>query len=283
MNISGAGAGAGTGANSSTNKNAIFLAAMSYQAYQLFFNNKVVLPKGFKLRSIIRALVNVENPTEEVFGFIAESKQKIIIAFRGYAAYPADLLAGYDILQVPYPFVENAGNTHRGFTCLYQSTRDKIIRVLNKLPATKQLYITGHNYGGAVATLAALDIAVNTKFQQPIVYTYGSLRTGDPVFAARFNHVVKKSVRVFNIHDSNPTFPAVLYPPPFTKQGLRYEHVKKKYPLSFQLNSTPRNDGIACYFKFLSKKNPAYAKALCQSNPGFCPCTKMCVPLRKTC
>ncbi|TVX92362.1 lipase family protein [Paenibacillus agilis] len=264
-------------------KNAIFLAAMSYQAYLLFLTNKVHLPKGYKLRSIIRVLANVENPKEEIFGFIAESKQKIIIAFRGYADYPSELLAGYDALQIPYPYVQRAGNTQRGLTCMYQSTRDKIIRELNKLPTTKKLYIAGHNYGGVVATLAALDIAVNTKFKRPIVYTYGSLRTGDPLFASRFDKVVKNSVRVVNVHDVNTTFPAAFYPPPFTKNGLRYQHVKSKYPLYFQLNSTPRNDGIGCYFKYLSKKNPAYAKTLCQTNPGFCPDTSMCVPLLKTC
>ncbi|MCR8843624.1 lipase family protein [Paenibacillus sp. SC116] len=272
-----------SGTKTTINKNAIFLAAMSYQAYLLFLTNKLVLPKGFKLRSIIRVFANVENPKEEIFGFIAESKQKIIISFRGYAAYPADLLAGYDVLQVPYPYVKHAGNTMRGLTCMYQSTRDKIIGVLNELPASKKLYIAGHNYGGVVATLAALDIAVNTKFKTPNVYTYGSLRTGDPVFASRFNKVVKNSVRVVNVHDVNSTFPATFYPPPFTKNGLRYQHVQCKYPLYFQLNSTSRNDGIGCYFKYLSKRNPTYAKALCRTNPGFCPDTSMCVPLLKTC
>ncbi|MGC5328310.1 lipase family protein [Brevibacillus sp. SYSU BS000544] len=259
---------------------AIFLAAMCFQTYPFFFDGKLILPKGYTLRYTIRAVTDVENPTEEVFGFIAESVNQVIIAFRGYAAYPADLLAAYDILQIPYPFVTNAGKTSRGFTCIYQSTRNNLIRKLNKLSAAKQLFITGHNYGGALSVLAALDIAVNTKFKNPIVYTYGSPRVGNPDFASRFNQVVKNSVRIVNIHDSFPTFPAKKYPPPFTKEGISYQHVQSRFPISFQLNNTPRNDAISCYFKNLSQQNPDFAKTLCNENPGFCPNTKMCIPYR---
>ena len=266
-----------------SSKAAILLAAMSYQTYPFFLEGKLVLPKGFELRYTIRAFANVENPKEAVFGFIAESKDKIIIAFRGYASYPSDLIAAYDILQVPYPFVKNGGKTSRGFTCIYQSTRNKLISELNKLSKTKRLYITGHNYGGALSVLAALDIAANTGFKNPIVYTYGSPRVGDPEFASRFNKEVKSSIRVFNIHDSFPTFPDQVYPPPFTEQGLYYQHVNTKYPISFQLNDTPRNDSIGCYFKNLSKLNPDFAKELCGRNPGFCPNTEMCFPFQGTC
>ena len=264
-------------------KAAIFLAAMSYQTYPFFLEGNLTLPKGFKLRYTIRAFADVENPTELVFGFIAESKEQIVIAFRGYAAYPTDLLASYDILQVPYPFVRNGGKSSRGFTCLYQSTRNKLISELNKLPDSKRLFITGHNYGGALATLAALDIAVNTRFKNPYVYTYGSPRVGDPDFAFRFNKEVKNSVRVVNIHDSFPTFPAKKYPPPFTEKGLYYQHVDTKFPISFQLNNTTRNDAIGCYYKYLSKMNPVFSESLCFENPGFCPDTEMCFPFRGNC
>ncbi|WP_373233240.1 lipase family protein [Cohnella sp.] len=263
--------------DSFNDQTAIFLAAMSYQTYPLFLEGKLVLPKGFDLLSVIRGFANVENPEELQFGFIAESENQIIIAFRGYASYPADLLASYDILQIPYPFVRNAGRTSRGFTCVYRSTRISIFRQLNKLPTSKRLFITGHNYGGALATLAALDIAVNTKFNEPVVYTYGSPRVGDPVFASRFNQFVTHSERIVNIHDSFPTFPDRNYPPPFTRKGIAYQHVRTKHPISFQLNNTPRNDAIACYFKTLSQENPDYARTLCRENPGFCPETDRCV------
>lgn len=59
----------------------------------LFLNGSITLPKDYELKYVIRADINVENPTNEVFGFITESGKNIIIAFRGYALYPADLIA----------------------------------------------------------------------------------------------------------------------------------------------------------------------------------------------
>lgn len=264
-------------------KAGILLAGFSYQTYLLFLKGSLFLPKGYEFRYTIRALINAENPTEELFGYIAESKDQIIIAFRGYASYPADLIAAYDILQVPYPYVQNCGKTSRGFTCIYESMRDNLMMELNKLSNSKKLFITGHNYGGALATLAALDLSVNSKFVNPWVYTFGSPRVGDSEFASQFNKLVKNSFRVVNIHDSFATFPSKEYPPPFTEEGLNYQHVKNKYAISFQLNDSPRNDGIGCYFKYLSNLNTTFSKELCSKNPGFCPNTDKCFPFQTTC
>lgn len=104
-------------------KTAKLLAAINYQTYSFFLEGKLVLPSGFKLRSTIRGFANVEDPTELLFGFIAESQEEIIIAFRGYAAYPADLLSSYDIFQIRYPFVRNGGKTSRAFLFLKYAAR----------------------------------------------------------------------------------------------------------------------------------------------------------------
>lgn len=262
---------------------AIFLSAMIHQAYQLFEKGTLVLPKGFTLLYPIDALAGVEEPEAEVFGFVAESRDYIIVVFRGTRTFK-DNESDQDLYQVPYPFVRDAGKTHRGFTCIYQSARDRLIRELYKLSPSKRLLIAGHSLGGAVAVLAALDIVVNTRFHNAILYTYGSPRVADPVFASRFNQTVQHSFRIFNIHDIIPTLPAQVYPPPFTKNGLCYQHVNRKYPLSFQLNSLAvRNHEIVCYFKALSPQDPGFVKGLCNENPGFCPDTELCVPFLGGC
>ncbi|VBB08303.1 lipase (class 3) [Lucifera butyrica] len=263
-------------------EDAILLAAMCHQSNLLFEKEELTLPKGFELRYIIRALAGVEYPEAEVFGFITESRAEIVIAFRGTDSF-RDNESDQDLYQVPYPFVSNMGKTHRGFTCIYQSTRDILISELNKLSTTKRLLIAGYSLGGPLSVLAALDIAVNTNFKFPIVYTYGSPRTGDPDFAFRFNQVIKNSIRIFNVHDIIPTLPEKAYPPPFTKEGLYYRHVNNNYPLSFQLNSLARNHYINCYFNNLSQMNPGFAKALCYDNPGFCPDTGLCIPFEGIC
>jgi triacylglycerol lipase len=262
---------------------ALLLAGFCYQTYPFYIEGRLTLPKGFKLRYTIRAVDDPDRPDESVLGFIAESKDKLVVAFRGYINYPEDLIASYDIFQVPYPYTNNAGNTSRGFTCTYQTVRNNLIRELKTRSRTKTLYITGHNYGGAFATLSGLDISVNTEFKDPIVYTFGSPRVGDTEFADRFDHEVTNSFRVANIHDSFPTFPDEVYPPPFTENGLVYRHVAAKYPLSFQYNNTPRNDAIECYFNSLAQLEPEFARTLCSRNPGFCPETCTCFPFQDGC
>lgn len=262
---------------------AILLSVMIFQSYILFEKGTLLLPKGFTLCYTIYAIAGVEEPEAEIFGFIAEAQDRIIVAFRGTRTYN-DNESDQDLYQVPYPFVRNAGKTHRGFTCIYQSARNEMISELNKLSTTKRLLIAGHSLGGGLAVLAALDIAVNTGFNHPFVYTYGSPRVADPVFVSRFNQTVTNSIRIFNVHDIIPTLPDQAYPPPFTKKGLYYRHVNMRYPLSFQLNSLAvRNHEIVCYFKNLSQQNPAFTKALCNENPGFCPDTGICVPFTGTC
>lgn len=262
---------------------AILLAAMIHQSYERFEQRRLILPEGYHLRLIIKALAGVEEPEAEVFGFLAESEDQIVVVFRGTRTFK-DNESDQDLYQVPFPFVKNAGKTHRGFTCIYQSARNEVFRALSQLSPRKKLFVAGHSLGGALAVLAAFDIAVNTSFKTLRTYTYGSPRVADPVFAAHYNRTIKKSFRIENIHDIIPTLPDRLYPPPFTKKGLKYQHVKMKVPLSFQLNSLPvRNHEIVCYFKYISVKDPRYTQALCTLNPGFCPSTEMCVPFKGIC
>lgn len=261
---------------------AILLAAMCHQANQQFETGQFTLPEGFAVRHIICALAGVEQPEAEVFGFMAESDTEIVIALRGTDSFK-DNESDQDLYQLPYPFIRQAGLTHRGFTCIYQSTRDDLIRQLARLAPAKRLLITGYSLGAAVATLAALDIAVNTAFRRPSVYTYGSPRTGDPHFASRYNQLVRSSFRVFNVHDVIPTIPDRNYFPPFTARGLYYRHVGHKYPVSFQLDSIARNHYINCYFQTLSQSNPSYTRQLCTANPDFCPDTAACTPLPGGC
>jgi len=263
-------------------EDAIVLAAMCFQANQLFEVGKLTLPKGFELRHTVCALAGVEAPTAEVFGFLAESSDAIVVAFRGTETFK-DNESDQDLFQVIYPFVRNAGKTQRGFTCVYQSMRDELIRMLIHLPTTKRLMLTGYSLGGALAPLAALDIAVNTGFDDPIMYSYGGPRFADPTFARRYDCTVRNSARVFNVHDVIPTLPDRAYLPPFTDEGLYYKHVKASHPVSFQLNSLARNHYINCYFKSVSENDPDFARRFCRGNPGFCPDAEICVPFIGTC
>lgn len=251
-------------------KDAILMAGFCYQTYPFFDKKELVLPAEFKLIHSFNGLAGVTEKTEENFGFIAESQERIVLAFRGSDSTP-NLDSDLDLFQIPFPYVENAGNSHRGITRVYESMRDELIEIIQNLPENKQLYLTGHSLGADLAIMAALDFAVNTAQKNTIVYTYAAGRAGDSYFAKKYNDHVKNSYRVFNIHDFIPTLPAAEYPPPFTEEGLFYEHVNLSVPISFQLNNLFLNHRINYYFQKLGEQDINYTDELRINSPGFCP------------
>ncbi len=127
------------------------------------------------------------------------------------------------------PFTE-AGDTEDGFTDVYKSFAvsapggSSVTASLATIFGSKQvnsLTICGHSLGGALATLQALDVAANSKFKNPTVYTYASPRTGDAQFASTYDSKVPSTFRIVNTADLVPKLPL---PPP-------YEHVHGEYKL----------------------------------------------------
>jgi hypothetical protein len=160
----------------------------------------------------------------------APNAGEVIIALRGTVTWQ-EWIHDAQFLLVPCPFMPSAGSTEDGFTTMYNSLRTGVdpgsptlIKALPnlKFPRTvTSLTICGHSLGGGLATLLALDVAVNTNFN-PSAYTYASPRTGSPVFASVYNHCVPDTTRIANRLDVVPNLP---FPP-------LYEHVLGEYPLN---------------------------------------------------
>jgi predicted lipase len=121
---------------------------------------------------------------------------------------------------VPCPFLAAAGNTEDGFTAMYGSLRTgsspgapTLVSALPGLAfpqpvsAATSVTICGHSLGGALVTLLALDVAANTIFTNPTVYSYASPRTGDSTFAAMYDHLVPNTFRIANRVDIVPKLP----------------------------------------------------------------------------
>jgi hypothetical protein len=154
-----------------------------------------------------------------------------VIAIRGTEGI-LEWIHDAEFLTVPCPFLVGAGHTEDGFTAMYQSLRTgaapnspTVVKSIGNLPFPRpvtSVTVCGHSLGGALATLLALDLAANTVFSQPVVYTYGSPRTGDSLFVSTFDQVVKNSYRIENRVDIVPKLP----PPP------AYRHVDPPYELT---------------------------------------------------
>jgi hypothetical protein len=170
---------------------------------------------------------------EVSIGLICQVDQTgdVVIAIRGTEGI-LEWVHDAEFLQVPCPFLAGAGQTEDGFTAMYESLRTgaasdspTVVNALVELrfpQPVSSVTICGHSLGGALATLLALDVAANTVFNEPAVYSYGSPRTGDSLFASTYNQVVKNSYRIANRLDIIPALP----PPP------DYEHVLNPYELN---------------------------------------------------
>jgi hypothetical protein len=178
--------------------------------------------------------INPGRGDDEVsIGLICQADQAgdVVIAIRGTEGI-LEWIHDAEFLQVPCPFLAGAGHTEDGFTAMYESLRTgvapsspTVVNALAKLPSPRpvsSVTICGHSLGGALATLLALDVAANTVFNDPAVYTYGSPRTGDSLFASTYDQLVKNSYRIANRLDIVPTLP-----PP-----IDYEHVLTPYELN---------------------------------------------------
>ncbi len=154
----------------------------------------------------------------------------VVIAIRGTEGW-MEWIHDAQFLLVPCPFMPSAGSVEDGFNDMYLSMKTGVdaasSSVAKAVPTMKfnrpvtSLTMCGHSLGGALATLLALDVSVNTDFN-PAAYTYGSPRTGDPQFARTYNHCVPDTTRIANRLDVVPNLP---FPP-------LYEHVSVGFPLN---------------------------------------------------
>jgi triacylglycerol lipase len=217
-------------------------------ACQLAYDQRagpLVPPPGYAVSASFTAEV-IDRP--EPIGFLMTSANDSVIAFRGTDSF-LDWLADAHYAQTAFPFAAAAVQAHKGFTEVYQSCRQQVVAAVNAAPAALPLYVTGHSLGGGLATLAALDIAANTTFADPVVYTIASPRVGDPSFAGRFNALVATCWRVLNTLDLVP-----LLPPEDIFDGLQllhYQHVDEWDPITFLGGGVAGNHALANYVKKL--------------------------------
>ena len=227
---------------------AIFLAGVCNETYSHLANDgSCILPVGYEaLHSFKATALN----GREWFGFLVRSKSNAVVAFRGTAT-ERDCVVDAEAFQTAFTFAPGKLRTHDGFTSTYASCRDEIMCALRALPQSTTLYVTGHSMGGALATLHALDVAVNLRFRRLAVYTFASPRVGNPLFATAFNREISASVRVVNVHDLVPRLPPAFLPLPEPRAMLRYQHVRREFALAAQTGTVRGNHSLHTYMEAL--------------------------------
>ena len=134
----------------------------------------------------------------ETFGFVARRSDTgdVYVVFRGTES-PEDWLINVEVRQVPQQ--SSWGSVEEGFAAVYGQCTGTIHDAIREL-TPRQIIVTGHSLGGALATLCAVDIKGALGIT-PIFYTFASPRVGDPTFAQRFNAELPTTWRVVNTED----------------------------------------------------------------------------------
>uniref|UniRef100_M4BEG9 Fungal lipase-type domain-containing protein n=1 Tax=Hyaloperonospora arabidopsidis (strain Emoy2) TaxID=559515 RepID=M4BEG9_HYAAE len=224
-----------------------WLLEMAYQAYfdppgcpsSSGYGELTLERHGFELITHLRSNFS---DTHAVIAWSLEDHQRLVISFRGTTSkenWKSNLRADQKVLWIrsrglrwrksclekmkdaaaKIPLLNmTLPRVHRGFWIAYESIRDElkdVIRlILDENPGVS-VYVTGHSMGGALAVLAAYDLAVNFSIKVNM-YNFGGPRVGNPSFRQHYDSFVPMSFRVVMDGDIVPGWPKFFRraPPP---------------------------------------------------------------------
>lgn len=155
---------------------------------------------------------------------------QVILVFRGSES-KVDWFNNAQFRQKTYPYGDDSSTDvrfHRGFMAAYFAVRDRLQTEIGKYP-TATLVVTGHSLGGALATIAVLDLQYNItqNSKQPLAaYTFGAPRVGNQALVDSFTQRVPDSYRFVYGRDLVTHIPRVW-------QGYRHVPHAENLPAPF--------------------------------------------------
>ncbi|MBV9387732.1 MAG: hypothetical protein JOZ78_15025 [Chroococcidiopsidaceae cyanobacterium CP_BM_ER_R8_30] len=200
---------------------------------------------GEAIGKTVKESLKLKRQIPVYLGFILSSKRNNIIVFRGTQTQ-TEWLNNFTALQKNYTDPVSGrylGKVHRGFINNYLEIVKPLPRdIARQLDPSVPCYITGHSLGAALATLAALDLALNIPQLHPQLhlYTYASPRVGDPTFALLHSQTIPNNYRVINLAD------AITLMPPTKAVGV-YVHVGQEWSFLSQEGDLMPNHVVDTY------------------------------------
>lgn len=156
---------------------------------------------------------------DTTFGYVGydKSENSIVVAFRGTDSIQ-DWLTDVDFFLKPFMnYTEE--KAHEGFVRAYKFVEVQLKASFKKyLDAhpTAKVEIVGHSLGGALTTIAGIDLTDSFNLQDVTVISYGAPRVGNLAFSQLFAKRVGTSWRVVHWDDIVPTVPL---------KGMGFHHV----------------------------------------------------------
>lgn len=234
------------------------LAPFADQAYKP--KNSWTMPTGWEQPRLIesdRTIKEFQNVDTQVIITADKDNREIVVAFRGTEWKKWDILTdvkfwatGLSYENKRFQRYFSLTRVHSGFLKAYRSVREQVFEEVNnkiremELPADQKIpvFVTGHSLGGGLATLCALDLAMNPQKMnkqavETIMYNFGGPRVGTRRFVKRYLKLVPNCWRIVNDGDPVPYVPPRLN---FLKFWLGYRHIPHSQEVKKGGKITPR-------------------------------------------
>lgn len=168
--------------NGYSHLNAVWMAEVAALAYW----DKELVDSQLRLWQY-KLIAEITDADTETTAYLAEKDNHMVLSFRGTSSLK-DFKTDARILKTGADWAD--GKIHRGFAGALDSVWTDITDQLG-VPGQqqKELWVTGHSLGAALAQLAALRLK---KLGYPVraVYTYGTPRIGNKAFVAEYDRLV---------------------------------------------------------------------------------------------
>ncbi|MBI4783005.1 MAG: lipase family protein [Oscillatoriophycideae cyanobacterium NC_groundwater_1537_Pr4_S-0.65um_50_18] len=164
------------------------------------------------IQNQVKQVVNLKQQISVYYGFVLTSPKMNILMFRG-TQRQLEWLENILAIQEDYahPVKGTAiGKVHSGIYDFYHTHLAEAVKAaVQSLDPKKPLVISGHSLGAALATFAALDLAlILPEFQSGIqVYTYAGPRLGNKAFVEAHSQLLPNHYRITNLADMIPMLP----------------------------------------------------------------------------
>jgi len=173
--------------------NAYLLAHASDLAYK----DKKAARSGMRKLGF-RRFRSIEDKKSDTQALVAGNDKVVVLAFRGTEGRLQDWITDVRLLKVGGPF---RGEVHEGFADALGTVWLGVKQALEDYQDEGQgLWLTGHSLGGGLATLGAAKL-IEQAIPVRGLYTFGSPRVGDSVFADAMNVRFRQSYRFVNNND----------------------------------------------------------------------------------
>ncbi|KAI8919839.1 Alpha/Beta hydrolase protein [Powellomyces hirtus] len=171
-------------------------------------------------------------------GFVAynDAQKSVIVSFRGTLG-PLNFFRDLQLNVVPLDIGKTGGITpppsdarvHNGFQITLEVARERVRKAVagvlaNPARANYAVTVVGHSLGGAIATLASIDLKDFLGNKNTVnAYTFGAPRVGNEAFAKWVDSLPITISRITALHDPIPTVPRREWYP------LNYQHANTEF------------------------------------------------------